>query len=89
MPPPNNTLMPCSFWGLGIATAKRGAGTVAVSRGTGCLILTATTNGHHVTRSPAAKANAAVCGPPLDGIWEFSKIRGTVFWGPCFKDPAT
>ena len=21
------------------------------------------------------------------GVWEFPKIRGTLFWGPCNKDP--
>ena len=20
-------------------------------------------------------------------IWEFPKIRGTLFWGPCYRDP--
>ena len=23
------------------------------------------------------------------GIWEFPKIRGTLFWGPYNKDPTT
>ena len=29
-----------------------------------------------------------LAGLPL-GIWEFLKIRGTLFWGPYDKDPTT
>ena len=27
--------------------------------------------------------------PPNLPIWDFPKIRGSLFWGPCNKDPTT
>ena len=37
------------------------------------------------TGSPASGATWR--GVELVCIWEFPKIRGTLYWGPCNKDP--